>query len=401
MQQKRTKILRYVLFAVVYFMEGGVLTFSSGFNALYLRSFDISYSLIGIAGGIALLPFVLKIFIGFLSDRVNLFKLGHRKPFIILGLVIQTVGALLMPLVNPGLQFGLYIMGLLMVALGMSTYDTAADGLSIDTTPVEDRGLVQGLMVGGRALSMVITAVLMGIFSQRGEWHSIFYMIAGMGVLTLILTLFVQEDKERAPGTEYSKAAFSAFKDIGFILFAIIGMIYPLALYSAQGMVGAFLNEGLGIDLSTVGVYTSVFGIGTVAGGVIGGPLMKKIGERNSMLAAMVITALFTLILALTKSPLMMWAVVFMFGFSFGYYETVYMAVGMDFADPRIAAFMFSVIMAVGNIGIAAGSPLAGVLVDKAGFGPMFIVFACVHLLVLPLVVILFKIRKRKAAQVI
>lgn len=396
MQQKRTKILRYVLFAVVYFMEGGVLTFSSGFNALYLRSFDISYSLIGIAGGIALLPFVLKIFIGFLSDRVNLFKMGHRKPFIILGLVIQTVGALLMPLVNPGLQFGLYIVGLLMVALGMSTYDTAADGLSIDTTPVEDRGLVQGLMVGGRALSMVITAVLMGIFSQRGEWHSIFYMIAGMGVLTLILTLFVQEDKERAPGTEYSKAAFSAFKDIGFILFAIIGMIYPLALYSAQGMVGAFLNEGLGIDLSTVGVYTSVFGIGTVAGGVIGGPLMKKIGERNSMLAAMVITALFTLILALTKSPLMMWAVVFMFGFSFGYYETVYMAVGMDFADPRIAAFMFSVIMAVGNIGIAAGSPLAGVLVDKAGFGPMFTVFACVHLLVLPLVVILFKIRKRK-----
>ncbi len=51
----------------------------------------------------------------------------------------------------------------------MSTYDTTTDGLSIDTTPTQDRGLVQGLMVGGRALSMVLTAALMGVFSQPGK----------------------------------------------------------------------------------------------------------------------------------------------------------------------------------------------------------------------------------------
>ena len=63
-----------------------------------------------------------------------------------------------------------------------------------------------------------------------------------------------------------------------------------------------------------------------------------------------------------------MWAVVFLFGFAFGYYETVYFAIGMDISDPRIAAFMFAVIMAVGNFGIAGGQPLAGMLVDSLGF---------------------------------
>lgn len=399
MSNSKERILRLSLFAAVYFLEGAVLTYFTAFNVLYLRSFDLSYSLIGIVGGITLLPFILKIFIGLLSDRVNLFKMGHRKPYIVLGLVLQTLAFLLLPFFNPGNQFNLYLTLMVLVALGMSTYDTTTDGLSIDTTPAEDRGLVQGLMVGGRALSMILTAVLMGIFADRGQWVNIFYLIAGLGVLTLALAFVVQEKKERAPEMQFSKAAFSAFKDKSFILFLVLGVIYPLALYSAQGMVGAFLNEGLGISLTTVGLYTSVFGVGTIFGGVIGGPLMKKIGERASILAALLITSAVTFVLAVTPSAGLMWAVVFLFGFAFGYYETVYFALGMDFSDPRIAAFMFSIIMAVGNFGIAGGQPLAGALVDSFGFRTMFIIFAVVHLLALPVVFAIFRIRKPAAAK--
>jgi hypothetical protein len=46
------------------------------------------------------------------------------------------------------------------------------------------------------------------------------------------------------------------------------------------------------------------------------------------------------------------WIVIFLFGVSFGTYETVYMTLGMDFSDPRIAAFMFAFVMAMGNVGI-------------------------------------------------
>jgi len=400
MSTSKQRILRFVLFASIYFVEGAVLTYFSAFNILYLRSYELSYSLIGIVGGITLIPFVLKIFIGYLSDRIPLFKIGHRKPYILFGLILQTTAFLLLPLIIPTKQFGLYLTLVILAALGMSTFDTTTDGLSIDTTPEKDRGLVQGLMVGGRALSAVITAALMGLFSQNGHWSLIFYMIAILGLLALVLTLFVKDNQERPTGAQFSRAAFSAFKNKSFLLFLALGIIYPLALYSSQGMIGAFLNEGLGISLGTVGLYTSVFGVGTIFGGVIGGPLMKKFGERSSVLAALLITSVVTFVLAVTPTAGLMWAIVFLFGFAFGYYETVYFAMGMDFSDPRIAAFMFAFIMAVGNIGIGVGQPLAGVLVDKVGFRPMFAIFASVHLLALPVVFAIFRLRKKVKAEV-
>ncbi len=174
----------------------------------------------------------------------------------------------------------------------------------------------------------------------------------------------------------------------------VLGILYPLALYSANGMIGPFLNEVLGIPLNGVGVYLSVFGVGTVLGAVVGGPLMKRIGRRNSILAALILTAAVTAAMALVPSAGLAWVVVFVFGVAFGYYETVYFAMGMDFCDPRIAAFMFSIIMAVGNIGIGLGAPLAGSLVDNMGFKAMFWIFAAVHVVSLPVVFGIFKLRK-------
>jgi PAT family beta-lactamase induction signal transducer AmpG len=397
MSDKKERNNRLFLFALIYFVEGAMLTYFSFYNTLFLRTFDLPFDKIGVVAGIAMIPFVLKIFIGLLSDRVSLFKMGNRKPYILLGLVLQTVAFLLITMINPGEQFGLYIALMIAASLGMSTYDTTTDGLSIDTTPEKDRGLVQGLMVGGRALSMVVMGYLMGYFSNLGQWDLIFYTVAGLGLLAIFLAMPVQENKERAAEIQYTKEAFASFKNLSFILFISLGLVYPLALYSSQGMVSAFLNEGLGINLSTVGLYTSVFGIGTVIGGVVGGPLMKKFGERTSIIAAMLITSAVTYVLAITPTAGIMWAVVFLFGAAFGYYETVYLAMGMDFADPRIAAFMFSIIMAFGNIGIGAGAPLAGVLVEKVGFRPMFAIFATIHLVALPIVLAIFRTRKKQA----
>jgi predicted MFS family arabinose efflux permease len=204
----------------------------------------------------------------------------------------------------------------------------------------------------------------------------------------------VQEAKERKTEVAYEKGAFSAFRDWGFILFLVLGILYPLALYSANGMVSPFLNESLGISLDRVGLYISVFGFGTVLGAVVGGPLMKVLGRRKSILVALVLTLVSTVGLALAPSAGLAWVIVFLFGIAFGYYETVYFAMGMDFSDPRIAAFMFSIIMAVGNIGIGLGAPLAGVLVDNLGFQSMFWIFAGVHVLTLPVVLGIFRLRK-------
>jgi predicted MFS family arabinose efflux permease len=309
--------------------------------------------------------------------------------------VLQSVAFILIGLVSPVEQFPIFLALMVCAALGMSTYDTATDGLSIDTTPPEDRGLVQGLMVGGRALSGVIAALIIGQLSEAGRWPLVFSLIGGLGLVVLPLSLLVRESGGEVAGgaeTQGRESPWRVFRDGAFLLFLVVGFIYPLALYGANGMVNAFLNEGLGVGLARVGIYTSVFGIGTVLGGIVGGPLIRRVGRRNSVLAALLITFIATLGLTAVPSPGLAWLVVFAFGIAFGYYETVYFAMGMDFADPRIAAFMFAFIMAVGNIGIGLGQPLAGALVDGLGFRWMFAVFAAVHLLTLPFVYALFRL---------
>ncbi len=391
--EKKQRLNRLILFGGVYVVEGGLLTYFSAFNAIYLRTYDMSFSRIGLIGGIMMVPFVLKVFIGLLSDKVNLAGLGYRKPYIIIGLVLQAVTIFLIQFVNPVNQFGLFLTFMLLAALGMSTYDTCSDGLSIDTTPKEERGLVQGIMVGGRALSSIVFAAVFGLLSASGNWWMVFTIMAVLALVVLFIALPVIEAEKKREAVS-QKGVFTAFKDKGFLLFMALGILYPLGLYGSNGMVGPFLNEGLGIPLDGVGAYFSVFGVGTVLGAVVGGPLVKRFGRRNSITTALVLTVIVTAAMALVPSAGMAWVVVFAFGVAFGYYETVYFAMGMDFCDPRIAAFMFSITMAVGNIGIGLGSPLAGVLVDNMGFKAMFVVFAVVHVLALPVVFGIFKLRK-------
>ena len=385
---------RLALFGTVYFVEGAVLTYFSTFNTIYLRTFDLPFTRIGIVGGITLIPFVLKIFVGLLSDRVNLVGLGHRKPYIVLGLVLQSAAFLVFPLIDPVAQFPLFVVLCMLAALGMSTYDTCTDGFSIDVTPEEERGVVQGIMVGGRALSAVVIAAVIGALSQRGLWSVVFAGIGALGLLTVPLALLAREPQVRPPARTFSLAAFRSLRDWGFALFLVLGLVYPLTLWSANGMTGAFLNEMLGVRLGRVGLYTSVFGVGTVLGGLVGGPLTDRIGRRGSLVVALLLTSATVFGLAMLPSAGLGWLVVGFFGIAFGYYETVYMTMGMDFCDPRIAAFMFAFVMAVGNVGIGLGQPLSGALVDAVGFRWMFAVLAVLNLLTLPLVYGVFRLRE-------
>ena len=105
----QNKFLRYAMFGLLYFTQGTILSYFTALNALYLLGKGVDMTRIGILGTIALMPFVLKVFLGMLSDKVNLFGLGHRKPYIVIGLVIQTVCLILVPLIDPGRTFWLYV----------------------------------------------------------------------------------------------------------------------------------------------------------------------------------------------------------------------------------------------------------------------------------------------------
>ena len=78
---------------------------------------------VGIFGAIALIPFVIKIFLGMLSDRVDLLGMGHRKPYILLGLAIQTLCLALAPFIDPATSYWGFVALAFILQLGIEQRD--------------------------------------------------------------------------------------------------------------------------------------------------------------------------------------------------------------------------------------------------------------------------------------
>ena len=117
------------------------------------------------------------------------------------------------------------------------------------------------------------------------------------------------------------------------------------------------------------------------------------------MLIAMFTSVVAIALLAAIISPWMAWLLVFVFGLAFGFYETVFFAVSMRITDGRIAATMFSILMAVANIGTGIGLSLSGVLSDALGYNITFLILAVLNLTVLPLINIIFPMKAKKELE--
>jgi PAT family beta-lactamase induction signal transducer AmpG len=344
---------------------------------------------VGIFASIALIPFVVKIFMGMLSDKVNLFGFGHRKPYILIGLGVQTICLVIVPFIDPAQYYWLFVGIAFILQMGMALYDTCTDGLALDTTPKDEQGTIQGFMVGGRAIGVVITASIVGLLAEHVSWLAVFWLLAIFTLVPIPLVLRAKE-AERTVGREFDWSAFSAFKQKTILSLAGVGFIFFLVIAGANQLVNPFLQTEFNITLSQAGFYTTIWGLGVVLGGATGGSLISRVGKHNGTRIALGLSFFSVMALSFIVSPNMAWPFVALFGLAYGTYQTVYFALAMNYTDPRIAASMFSILMAVTNVAQGVGMALSGVFADSVGFRWAFVILTLVNLMALPLLPIVF-----------
>jgi len=395
---KLSKPLRYALFGLLYFTQGTILSYFTAPNALYLLSRGLTMTSVGIFASIALIPFVIKILFGILSDRVSPLGLGHRRPYIFIGLAVQFICLIIAPFIDPKNAYWGFVALAFVLQLGMALYDTCTDGLALDTTPEGEKGTIQGFMVGGRAVGVIVTASVVGLLAERSTWQAVFWLLAGLTLLPLPL-LFGAREPARPVERNFDWKAFAAFKKMPVLALAGVGFIFFLIVVGANQLVNPYLQQRFGIELSTAGLFTTVWGIGVVLGSAVGGLLIDRVGKRNGVRIAMLISVVGVLALAFIPALGWAWPIVALFGIAYGTYQTVYFALAMAYTEPRIAASMFSILMAVTNVGQGVGLALGGLLADRIKYPPTFIVFATLNLLALPLLPVVFGRVSKKVAR--
>lgn len=382
---------RFLLFGVLYFAQGAIATYVLVFNNLYLRAFGAAAWQLSLLNGLLVVPFILKIVIGLLSDKVKLrlplFGTGYRRPYISLGLLLISVGGIAAAFVPPVEMYPLFVITALFIALGLAIYDTVADGYAIDVTPPEEQGQIQGVMVVSRAMGLLLLASVYGRIIEQYGWTAIFVVVALLTLLPQILLRFTREPAERSATQTFSWTALRRLWRPDIFRFGMYAIVYSVAIYGANAIVTLFANEGLGQSLVEVGDVAALGGIGMVLGGAVATYAIRRpnisIWQQGMWTAVGVFSILMLMALVATESNIMIMFV--LWGIWLSASELIYITLAMAKADRRMGAGQYAIFMAISNVGVGIGQSASTSLVDTVDFRWIFVGLAVVSLLSFPL----------------
>ena len=172
------------------------------------------------------------------------------------------------------------------------------------------------------------------------------------------------------------------------IAIALIGFVF----FTVYAGVNAVINLSLEIrfplqfNKAVAGLVSSILGLGIILGGIFGGRVMDTLGKKKAIWAALLTSLIANAAFALIPNPSWVWPVVFILGLSFGVQQTIIFAMSMNASDSRIAASMYSILMAVTNVAQGFGMFLTGNLSDTISFRLLFIIMGLVNLLAIPFI---------------
>lgn len=392
MKTTKSRRFRFIMFATLYVVQGVGMAYFRNFQKPYLDSLGINPDTIGLLTLILQLPFIFKIFIGMASDKFNLFGMGHRKPYMILGLLLAAVAFGSATFAPPDTSFILFAVLITLGSFSVTLFDSTTDGLAVDTTPHEEQGTVQGIMVGGRAAAFILLSLLFGSLTQTQGYRIVFPIIGLSMLIPLIWVTRIEEPAKRDTTQSFQWEAFRVLGHPRFLVFAAYAVVYSLGSFGVDGLVTYFMSEGFNASETLIGQYGALRGLGAVIGALGGGYLIDRAGREKSAYAAIAMISVSAALIGMAGSATTIVWLGLLWGCIWAFQETIFFALAMDIADPRIAASMFAIMMGISNLGSALADGAATALSDNLGFSMVLWILAAINIVTLPILRKLFQV---------
>lgn len=374
------------LFTLLYALQGIAIAYFFNFSYGYMAAAGIDNETIAAIQSIALIPMLIKFTLGPISDRFNMFGLGFRRPYIVVGLAVQALGFLGLSWFNPAHSLTLHAAALFVMALGVAFYDTCCDGMMIDTTPPSDRTRVQGIVMCARFIAAMISSLLFGLWLAQtgagpGKGDGVLYACAALSIIPFVLVLVLAEKPRGADAEQFSWKALKVLVRPNALILLAFGALGSTIAYGVEVNLSAYYaSPGLDMDAGAVGVFGALRYIGRGLGAVLV-PLVALRMRRSWMVA------LSTLLLMVTSAGQIwvadsatagVWALAF--GIAAGWYDVLFCTLAMEAAHPRMAASTYALLMAVSNVSLIGGWLFAAGVGSVGAFSPVFLIFAAMML---------------------
>ncbi len=384
----------------LYALQGVVVAYLVNYNKTYMIRGGVEERTAGLVETAVLMTLVFKFVLGPISDRFNPLGLGHRRPFIMLGLVMQSLGLFGLTAVHPGEHLAGYAAMAFLAVGGLALYDTCCDGLVVDVTPPEDRVRVQGLVQVARFLATMGFTLVFGLWMKDGRIgpgrsDGVLWACAAMGLPPLVLALFVRERRVQAHAETFEWAALRCLVRPEALVLLAYGALYGIIGLGVEFNLSRYYNW-LGYDQDGVGWFGALRYGGRAAGAILLPAMKRRLGRSGQLNVGLLALATTTAGQALGGQPIVTGAWAFLFGMANGWNDALFCVLAMDAADPRMAASTFAIFMAASNLSVAGDALFLEAVVGLGlGYRPVFLMCAVLAGGLLVLVPALARIRSK------
>ncbi len=381
-----------ILFAVLYAVQGIVVSYFLTFNGRYMANpsvlpdgekLTLSMSQIGWCQTIATLPLALKFLFGLWADRFSFLGLGHRVPYILIGLGMQSVGLFGLTLFEPARHVTTFTALATIAVCGLCFYDVSCDAFAVQITPPADRSRVQGILQACRFVSTAFFGVAFGTIWNWSAFpgQSVLWLCGLLPIPAAIYALTIAEPVHVRSVESLRLGVFRMFRNRSLWGLLIFSVIYAIVSFGVEAVLAFwFAVPLLAFSERALGFQSLGRNCGRALGAVLQARASTFNGVRKLVVAGIMGLSAATVLFAFVRGHASAMVVGIVFGVAVGWLDALACSLAMDESDPDFPATSFSLIMAFQNLGIL-GSGLMNSLAAGVGFEKAFMIAAATNLL--------------------
>ncbi|MES9965886.1 MAG: AmpG family muropeptide MFS transporter [Sedimenticola sp.] len=333
------------------------------------------------------LPYTLKFLWAPLLDRYTPVFLGRRRGWLLMAQLALVFSLVLLAYSSPGVDtYGVAVAALL-VTFFSASQDIVVDAYRREALSDDEQGLGASLYVNGYRVGMLLASGGGLIMADFMSFTAVYLWMAGFMVIGIVTTLLApepgaSEGKPRTLRAAVIEPFVEYFKRQDALVILLFILLYKLGDTMASHMTTPFYLD-IGFSKSEIGAVVKLFGFwATVAGGLLGGIWILRVGIYRALMGFGVLqglsTAGFALLALLGNSVSGLAAVIAFENFSGGLGTAAYIAFMASLTNKKFTATQYALLSSLMGVPrVIAASP-TGFMAEWMGWFGFFVFCALI-----------------------
>ncbi len=334
----------------------------------YAESFQVTHAMVGLViSSFAIARVFIDIPAGFLGRKYD------KKAIMISGLILIVLSSIL---AGTATTYSLLIIARVVEGMGSALYVTSATVFLAQISGTEKRGRLMSVYSGMLLLGSIFGPSFGGIIASVYDIRAPFFAYAIVAAIGIVPTLILPKLSNSGNHSSHETETFS-LRDVWTVLrhpSFLLGTLATFTLFFIRTgvrstLVPLYAANNLGLETDVIGILLTFAALATASTMVPMGGISDRIGRRNPLIAALLFSAIVTLLIPSSTDLLGLSVCMIAYGAAVGLSGPI-AAYITDVSPQDKLEVSMGLYRTISDLGFIAGPLLLGYLADLSVVGP-------------------------------